>query len=663
MYLLIFFILIFSSLTVGFFGRFFDKILIAVVSSVSVLFCAFLSLYIYVETVVKGFTCNIEIFSWINYGNGGVDFNILFDPISSFMLLIILIISFCVHLFSIDYMWNDSSFSKFLAYLTTFTFFMALMVTSGNMVQLFIGWEGIGLASFLLISFWYSRPDANRSALKAIIMNKFGDMFFYMFMVLSYSFYKTFDFYLLFSLVGVDTTAADLIFLNINKIDILAISLVIAAIGKSAQLGLHSWLPDAMEGPTPVSALLHSATMVTAGIFLIIRCSFIIENSALALKILSFVGIFTSVFSSIIAMGQYDIKKSIAYSTTGQLAYMLGSCGASQYYDAFQHLINHAFFKAVLFLTAGAIIHSSINGVQDIRDLGKFLFKSPIILVCFLVSSLSLMGVSGTSGFYSKESIIESFFLKDNFDAFLSSLSAASVALSAYYSLQLFLLIFLDTDKSLLKNYSIESSWKTTLPIVILTVFGLLSGFFFNNIFISPVNFFNESIYIKNNYGIDICFSDDLTWLIIENLPIYFAFFGIVIMVYFQPRIEKFFEFNKRLILVFNRKLFFDFIVVFSFILIFIYFFYTKFFKLFDRAVLEILGPKGVTLFLHKINLKLSLFQTADISDYIYVFFLITLLFLYFTVILLFSYLFNGDIMYSTIFSFFIIYCLNYFDK
>ena len=242
------------------------------------------------------------------------------------------------------------------------------------------------------------------------------------------------------------------------KIDILAISLVIAAIGKSAQLGLHSWLPDAMEGPTPVSALLHSATMVTAGIFLIIRCSFIIENSILALKILSFVGIFTSVFSSIIAMGQYDIKKSIAYSTTGQLAYMLGSCGASQYYDAFQHLINHAFFKAVLFLTAGAIIHSSVNGVQDIRDLGKFLFKSPVILVCFLISSLSLMGVSGTSGFYSKESIIESFFLKDNFDAFLSSLSAASVALSAYYSLQLFLLIFLDNDKSLLKNYNIESS-------------------------------------------------------------------------------------------------------------------------------------------------------------------------------------------------------------
>jgi NADH:ubiquinone oxidoreductase subunit 5 (subunit L)/multisubunit Na+/H+ antiporter MnhA subunit len=289
-------------------------------------------------------------------------------------------------------------------------------------------------------------------------MNKFGDMFFYMFMVLSYSFYKTFDFYLLFSLIGADVTTTDLIFLNINKIDILAISLVIAAIGKSAQLGLHSWLPDAMEGPTPVSALLHSATMVTAGIFLIIRCSFIIENSILALKILSFVGIFTSVFSSIIAMGQYDIKKSIAYSTTGQLAYMLGSCGASQYYDAFQHLINHAFFKAVLFLTAGAIIHSSVNGVQDIRDLGKFLFKSPVILVCFLISSLSLMGVSGTSGFYSKESIIESFFLKDNFDAFLSSLSAASVALSAYYSLQLFLLIFLDNDKSLLKNYNIESS-------------------------------------------------------------------------------------------------------------------------------------------------------------------------------------------------------------
>lgn len=660
MYLLIFFILIFSSLTVGFFGRFFRKIFVAIVSSFSILVCACLSLYMYVETVFKGITSNIEIFSWINYGTGSVDFNILFDPISSFMLLIILIISFCVHLFSIDYMWRDSSFSKFLAYLTTFTFFMALMVTSGNMVQLFIGWEGIGLSSFLLINFWYSRPDANRSAIKAIIMNKFGDMFFYIFMILSYSFYKTFDFYLLFNLVDVDFTSTNLIFLNISKVDMMAISLVIAAVGKSAQLGLHSWLPDAMEGPTPVSALLHSATMVTAGIFLIIRCSFIIENSIIALKILSVIGIFTSLFSSIIAMGQYDIKKSIAYSTTGQLAYMLGSCGASQYYDAFQHLINHAFFKAVLFLTAGAIIHMSVGGVQDIRDLGKFFFRSPIIFICFFVSSLSLMGVSGTSGFYSKESIIESFFLKDTFGVFLSSLSAASVALSAYYSLQLLFLIFFDINKSSLKNYSIESSWKTTLPIVILTFFGLLSGFFFNNIFISSSNSFNESIFIKNRSGVDICFSDDLTWLIIENLPIYFAFFGIVAMIYFQPRIEKFFDINKVLIALFNRKLFFDFIFVFCFILIFLYFFYLKFFKLLDRAVLEILGPLGISYFLRKINLKLSLFQTSDITDYTYVFFLITLLFFYFITISWISLLFNGDILYSTGFSIFIIYCLNY---
>jgi NADH:ubiquinone oxidoreductase subunit 5 (subunit L)/multisubunit Na+/H+ antiporter MnhA subunit len=289
-------------------------------------------------------------------------------------------------------------------------------------------------------------------------MNKFGDMFFYIFMVLSYSFYKTFDFYVLFSLVDVDYTSTDMIFFNINKIDLLAISLVVAAIGKSAQLGLHSWLPDAMEGPTPVSALLHSATMVTAGIFLIIRCSFIIENSVLALKVLSVIGIFTSLFSSIIAMGQYDIKKSIAYSTTGQLAYMLGSCGASQYYDAFQHLINHAFFKAVLFLTAGAIIHMSVNGVQDIRDMGKFFFKSPIIFICFIISSLSLLGFSGTSGFYSKEAIIESFFLKDSFGCFLSSLSAASVALSAYYSLQLLFLIFFDNDKSSSGCDTLESS-------------------------------------------------------------------------------------------------------------------------------------------------------------------------------------------------------------
>lgn len=660
MYLLIFFILIFSSLIVGFFGRFFDKVFIAIISSSSILLCAFLSLYIYTETVLKGFTCSVEIFNWINFGTEGVDFNILFDPISSFMLLIILIISFCVHLFSVDYMWNDSSFNKFLAYLTTFTFFMALMVTSGNMVQLFIGWEGIGLSSFLLINFWYSRPDANRSAIKAIVMNKFGDMFFYIFMILSYSFYKTFDFYILFNFINIDSTSTELVFLGINRVDMLAISVVIAAIGKSAQLGLHSWLPDAMEGPTPVSALLHSATMVTAGIFLIIRCSFIIECSVLALKILSIVGVFTSLFSSIIAMGQYDIKKSIAYSTTGQLAYMLGSCGASQYYDAFQHLINHAFFKAVLFLTAGAIIHMSVNGVQDIRDMGRFFFKAPVIFICFFISSLSLMGVSGTSGFYSKESIIESFFLKDSFDSFLSSLSAASVALSAYYSLQLLFLIFFDINKSYMKNYDVESSWKITCPIVILTFFGLLSGFFFNNIFVSSSGSFNESIFVKNNSGIDICFSDDLTWLIVENLPIYFAFFGIVAMIYLQPRIEKSFDLNRILVLLFNRKLFFDFIVIFSFTLIFIYFFYTRLFKLSDRGFFEVLGPNGITLFLHKINLKLSLFQSSDISDYFYVFVVVVLLICYFVNASWISILFYNGILCSAFFSVFAIFCLDY---
>lgn len=663
MYLQIFFILIFSFLTIGVFGRFFGKSFTAFVSSASVLICAFLSLYIYVETVVKGFTCNIKVFNWINVGTGNVDFNILFDPISSFMLLIILIISFCVHLFSIDYMWSDSSFSKFLSYLTIFTFFMALMITSGNITQLFIGWEGIGLSSFLLINFWYSRPDANRSALKAIIMNKFGDMFFYIFMVLCFSFYKTFDFYLLFNIISAETVSISLDFYNISKIDVLACSLVIAAVGKSAQLGLHSWLPDAMEGPTPVSALLHSATMVTAGIFLIIRCSFIIEGSFLALKLLSFIGVFTALFSSIIAMGQYDIKKSIAYSTTGQLAYMLGSCGASQYCDAFQHLINHAFFKAVLFLTAGAIIHSSTNGVQDIRDMGRFFLKAPIIFFCFFISSLSLIGISGTSGFYSKESIIESFFLKDTFDILLSSLSTASVALSAYYSLQLLFLVFFDINRSFLKDLSVESSWKSIGSIVTLTLFGLFFGFFFNNFFIGPDNFFRESIFIKNNSGVDICFSDDLTWFIIENIPVYFAFLGILLMIYLQPSIEKFIGFNKDAILIFNRKFFFDLVVVFSFTLIFIYFFYTKFFKLIDRGFLEILGPQGAVLLLYKMYVRLASFQTSDIGDYIFLVFLLIFLCLYFIFALCIFTLFTDDALYSTLFSIFLFYFLAYFKR
>jgi proton-translocating NADH-quinone oxidoreductase chain L len=416
-------------------------------------------------------------------------------------------------MFAMDYMYNDEKFYKFLSYLSLFTFFMAFMVTSPNIVQFFVGWEGIGLCSYLLINFWYFRPEANRSAMKAIIINKIGDTGLYIFMIFCVFFYKSFDFYVIFNIAFLDTTSIyiEVFGIKFTKLDILSVALVIAAIGKSSQLILHSWLPDAMEGPTPVSALLHSATMVTAGIFLLIRCSSIIDNSIYALNILAIVGIITSIVSSIMAMSQFDIKKSIAYSTTGQLAYMLTGCGFSSYVVSFQHLIDHAFFKAVLFLAAGSVIHSKLQGYQDIREFGKILKGMPITYMCFLISSLSLLGFPLTSGFYSKEAIIESIFLRTEFEQIISVLSAVSVAFTAYYSFQLIKLVFFSNNK---KNFSEpfkESSFFITTPIVVLTLCGIYFGYLNNNIFSSDTNFFRESIFINDNYTENSFFFDNIT--------------------------------------------------------------------------------------------------------------------------------------------------------
>jgi NADH-quinone oxidoreductase subunit L len=349
--------------------------------------------------------------------------------------------------------------------------------------------------------------------MKAIIMNRIGDVGLYLFIIFSYFFYRTFDFYVIFNLVAFDNTLIYIDILNykFTKLDILSLCLAIAAIGKSSQLILHSWLPDAMEGPTPVSALLHSATMVTAGIFLLIRCSFIIENSPTTLNILSILGIITSIISSIMAMSQFDIKKSIAYSTTGQLAYMLTACGFSAYTNAFQHLIDHAFFKAVLFLAAGSVIHSKLQGYQDVREFGKALKTMPITYICFLISTLSLLGLSLTSGFYSKEAIIETIFLRTQFDQIISILSAVSVAFTAFYSFQLIKLVFINNNKEVHSGQFRESSYLTLTPIVLLTLGGLYFGYFQNNIFSSDTNFFRESICSNDTFTENPFFFDNIT--------------------------------------------------------------------------------------------------------------------------------------------------------
>lgn len=406
MYLLILYFL-FSSFFVAFFlGRFFSRKHIGFFTSLCV-FCSLLvSLFTFYEVGLNGSTCIISLFSWIHLDLLDLNFNFLFDSLTVSMLVVVTFISFLVHIYSIEYMREDPHQIRFFSYISIFTFFMVILVTAGNLVQLFIGWEGVGICSYLLINFWYSRVDANKSSIMAMVTNKVGDICLLVAFAVVFYIYKSFDFSVIFSYHMVNafyyTLDSDLIF-------IICFLFILGAVGKSAQLGLHVWLPEAMEGPTPVSSLIHAATMVTAGIFLLIRCSFLFDLVPSIYLIILFFGSLTTFLGSSIGLFQHDIKKIIAYSTCSQLGYMFLSCGLLGYTNSIFHLINHAFFKALLFLSAGLIIYC-FSHEQDYRKMGSLIFFFPFAYISILIGSLSLIGFPFLSGFYSKEKIVQLFF-------------------------------------------------------------------------------------------------------------------------------------------------------------------------------------------------------------------------------------------------------------
>jgi len=382
----------------------------------------------------------LSLGEWFCIGHLKVDFLFLFDSLTCIMLLVVTIISFLVHLYSLDYMAEDPELPLFLAYLLLFTFFMLVLVTAGNFVVMFLGWEGVGLSSYLLINFWHTRILANKAAIKAIILNKIGDMFFMLALAGIFFLFGSLDFFVVFPMAH--------IYENNLYLDFITLSLLGGAVAKSAQLGLHTWLPDAMEGPSPVSALIHAATMLLRGIFLIIRCSPLFEHSTITLTVCTLLGAITAFFAASIGLFQNDIKKIIAYSTCSQLGYMLFACGLSGYNFALFHLFNHAFFKALLFLSAGSIIHS-LSNEQDIRRMGGLIKFLPLTYVATLIGSLSLIGFPFLAGFYSKDAILElaySSYSTVGFFAYI--LGSVSAFLTSFYSFRLMFLVYYDKPKT-----------------------------------------------------------------------------------------------------------------------------------------------------------------------------------------------------------------------
>ena len=458
------------------------------ISTTSILFlCTLFSWIIFIQFINNKETEIIFILNWITSGNFIVDWSIRLDTLTAVMFIVVTTVSACVHLYSIGYMEEDPSKIRFMGYLSLFTFFMLVLVSSNNLLQMFFGWEGVGLASYLLIGFWHHKDSANKAAIKAFVVNRVGDFGYAIGIAGIFYIFGTISFDGIFSQVD-QFSEHQMQFLSFSfpTLDFLCFLLFIGAMGKSAQLGLHTWLPDAMEGPTPVSALIHAATMVTAGVFLVARMSPLYEFATFTNLFITFIGAATAIFAASIALTQNDIKRVIAYSTCSQLGYMFFAAGVGAYNASIFHLTTHAFFKALLFLSAGSVIHA-MHHEQDMRKMGGLYKKIPFTATMMWIGSLAIIGFPYLSGYYSKESILENAFYASNGIAYFAYLVGILTALlTAFYSWRLLFLTFHGENRSNNKTYdhAHESPLVMTVPLFILAIGSIFSGIFFADYFI-----------------------------------------------------------------------------------------------------------------------------------------------------------------------------------
>ena len=459
----------------------------------------------FIDVVVYGNTVVIKVWTWVESGSLKFSWELRGDTLSLIMLLMVTWVSSMIHIYSIGYMSHDNSIPRFMSYLSLFTFFMLMLVTSNNLIQLFFGWEGVGLASYLLIGFWYNRPSACAAAIKAFVVNRVGDFGFALGIFATFLLFDTISFDAIFGLAEEKSNAVITVFGGeFHALTVICLLLFVGAMGKSAQLGLHTWLPDAMEGPTTVSALIHAATMVTAGVFMVARLSPLFEYSDTALTVVILVGASTAIFAATIACVQNDIKRVIAYSTCSQLGYMFFALGVSAYSAGMFHLITHAFFKALLFLGAGSVIHA-MSDEQDMRKMGGLYKLIPVTYVLMWVGSLALAGIWPFSGFYSKDIVLEAAWGAHTgigYYAFWMGIIAAF--LTAFYSWRLLILTFHGESRAdeITLAHVHESPTVMILPLVFLAIGALFVGILTFNFFVGDqaAEFWGNSILILSSH-------------------------------------------------------------------------------------------------------------------------------------------------------------------
>lgn len=626
MYLLPLFLTFFSFFFTFFFGKFVGNYKNNLINIIIILIATINSYLIFLEVSLLSLPCYIKLFNWIVFDIINIYWSFIYDSLTVSMLLIIMTISLCAHVYSISYMENDPYIIRFISYLSLFTFFMLILVTSNNFIQLFIGWEGVGICSYLLINYWCTRIGANKSSLMAIFTNKISDIFLLFSFSIIFKYFKCLDFDVIFNLIPI---------YNNELLYYLGLFIIIGSVGKSAQVGLHFWLPEAMEGPTPVSSLIHAATMVTAGVFLIVRCSFIFESVPSLLIWISFFGSITTFFGSTVGLFQYDIKKIIAYSTCSQLGYMFLSCGFSSYSNSMFHLINHAFFKALLFLTAGYIIHSFSNE-QDFRKMGGLLKLQPLSAIMLLIGSFSLMGFPFTSGFFSKEKIIILFYNKLIIELdyikyiyilyFFQLISMISLIFTISYSIKMYIYIYLNSFNGY-KKYIFQihyGSISLIFSLIFLSYLSIFSSYFLNDLFIGiGTDFWKSAIFITSNsheyYLLNFEFIK-----YIRQIPLifisYFIIFFFTSFIYitnffFYLKIES--QWMNNFFLLLNRKyLFFTKNIIYPIINFINYISLNYMFKLFDKGLIEFFGPYMISKNIIHLTKIYKILQTGLIYHY-----------------------------------------------
>ncbi|WP_454018167.1 NADH-quinone oxidoreductase subunit L [Azospirillum sp. Marseille-Q6669] len=503
------------------------------VTTGAVLLSAILSWVLFFDVAVGGHPRTIELMSWMRSGSLDVSWALRVDQLTAVMLVVVNTVSSMVHLYSIGYMAEDPQKPRFMGYLSLFTFAMLMLVTADNLVQLFFGWEGVGLASYLLINFWYEKPSANNAAIKAFLVNRVGDFGFVLGIFAIFVLTGSVQFDAIFAKAP-ELAGQTLHFLswNFDALTITCLLLFIGAMGKSAQLGLHTWLPDAMEGPTPVSALIHAATMVTAGVFMVCRLSPVFEYAPTALEIVAVVGALTAFVAATIGFTQFDIKRVIAYSTMSQLGYMFFAAGVSAYGAAMFHLFTHAFFKALLFLGAGSVIHA-LHHEQDMRNMGGVWRKIPFTYAVMWIGNLALAGLPFFAGYYSKDMILEAAFASASpVGKFAFALGIAAALLTAFYSWRLLFMTFHGKprmEKSVF-DHAHESPIVMLIPLGVLAVGALFAGFGFHELFIghSMEHFWGKTILVlADNNSIEAAHHHTPGW--VKLAPLVVGLIGIAL--------------------------------------------------------------------------------------------------------------------------------------